>query len=123
MILCGAAGLGKTEFACALIHKVSFAGAYHFINKQDRLRDVVFCPGEGLMVDEACMAGNSIDDVKSILDLAKGRDVECRNRDGFIPKHTPRIFLPIGLGIFSGRGQPGTWLMPQPLLAASCGST
>jgi hypothetical protein len=92
LILCGAGGLGKTEFACALIHKVSFAGAYHFINKQDRLRDVVFCPGEGLMVDEACMAGNSIDDVKSILDLAKGRDVECRNRDGFIPKHTPRIF-------------------------------
>ena len=54
-------------------------------------------------------------------DLAKGRDVECRNRDGFIPKHTARIFLQIGLGIFSGRGQPSTWLMPQPLLAAVVG--
>ena len=34
-----------------------------------------------------------IDDVKSILDLEKSRDVECRNRDGHIPKHTPRIFF------------------------------
>ena len=54
-------------------------------------------------------------------DLAKGRDVECRNRDGFIPEHTARIFLQIGLGIFSGRRQPRTWLMPQPLLAALVG--
>ena len=45
--------LGKTELARALMKKVAPAGAFHFINKKDRLRDVVFCPGEGLVVDEA----------------------------------------------------------------------
>ena len=32
------------------------------------------------------------DDVKNLLDLEKSRDVECRSRDGHIPKLTPRIF-------------------------------
>ena len=30
--------------------------------------------------------------MKSLLDLAKGGDVKCRNRDGHIPARTPRIF-------------------------------
>ena len=65
---------------------------FHFINKLDRLRDVVFAPGEGLVVDEACFYYNDVDDLKNLLDLEKSRDVECRNRDGHIPKLTPRIF-------------------------------
>ena len=92
LILSGRGGLGKTEFACALMKKVAPAGTFHFINKIDRLRDVVFSPGEGLVVDETCFFDNDVDDLKNLLDLEKSRDVECRNRDGHIPKLTPRIF-------------------------------
>ena len=62
------------------------------INNLDRLRDVLFCPGEGLVADGACLVDHDVDDIKGFLDLAKSRDVECRNRDGHIPKGTPRIF-------------------------------
>ena len=92
LILSGKGGLGKTELACALMKTVAPAGAFHFINKKDRLRDVVFGPGEGLVFDEAYFAKYDIDDLKNLLDLEKSRDVECRNRDGHIPRHTPRIF-------------------------------
>ncbi len=92
LILHGRGGLGKTEYGCALMKKVAPAGAYHFINKVDRVRDVVFGPGEGLVVDEACFSSMDVDDVKNLLDLEKGRDITCRNRDGHIPKLTPRIF-------------------------------
>ena len=92
LILCGLGGLGKTELACALMMAVAPSGTYHFINKLDRLRDVLFCPGEGLVADEACLVDHDVDDIKGLLDLAKSRDVQCRNRDGHIPKGTPRIF-------------------------------
>ena len=92
LILSGTGGLGKTELACALMHSVSPGGSFHFINKVDRLRDVTFSPGEGLVVDEACFSDRDIDDIKNLLDLEKNRDVDCRNRDGHIPKMTPRIF-------------------------------
>ena len=90
LILCGEPGIGKTELGRALLHSV--AGSFHFVNKLDRLRDVVFCPGQGLVVDELCLAGKDVDDVKALLDLAKTRDMECRNRDGVIPRGTPRVF-------------------------------
>ena len=93
LVLFGDGNLGKTQLACALIHHVSPGHAYHFINKVDRLRDVMFSPGEGLVVDEVCLASRSIDDVKGLLDLEEGRDIDCRNRDGFIPMETPRAFL------------------------------
>ena len=92
LILCGSGGLGKTEFACALMGLVAPSGTFHFINKKDRLREVVFSPGEGLGVDETCFSHNNVDDLKNLLDLGKSRDIECRNRDGHIPKLTPRIF-------------------------------
>ena len=65
LILCGAPGLGKTELGCALIHSV--VGSYHFVNKLDRLRDATFGPGQGLVVDEVCLATKDIDDVKALL--------------------------------------------------------
>ena len=61
------------------------------MNKPDRLRDVVFGPGEGLVVDEVTFAERTIDDVKGMVDLEEGRDVSCRNKDGFIPAEVPRI--------------------------------
>ena len=88
----GPRGFGKTEFACAVMHCVAPAKRCHFLNKIDRLRDVSVSPGEGLVVDEACFANREVDDVKGVIDLKKGRDVTCRNRDGHIPKGTPRIF-------------------------------
>eukprot|EP00959_Pyramimonas_sp_CCMP1952_P359168 7520429-Pyramimonas_sp.AAC.1 len=39
LVLRGPGGLGKTEFACALMHMVAPAKAFHFLNKTDRLRD------------------------------------------------------------------------------------
>lgn len=92
LFLYGDAGLGKTEFACALMHTVAPAKVFHFVNKLDRLRDVLFAPGEGLVFDEAYYAACSIDDFKGIVDVEKGRDVACRHKDGTIPAGTPRIF-------------------------------
>ena len=92
LILSGGAGLGKTEFACALLHAVTPAHAYHFVNKIDRVRDISFGPGEGLLVDEVSLSSRDVDDAKALVDVAKGRDIACRNRDGFIPKGTARIF-------------------------------
>ena len=85
LILESDSGLGKTELGCALVHSASPAKAYHFVNKGDRIRDVKFSPGEGLMVDETCFAAMYIDDAKAIVDLERSRDVWCRNRDGCIP--------------------------------------
>ena len=93
MVLSGHGGLGKTELACTLIHTVSAAHSYHFINTMDRVRDIVFGPGEGLVVDETRFLGKDIDDVKGIIDVAKGRDVKCRTRDGFVPQGTPQSLL------------------------------
>ena len=92
LILSGAPQLGKTELGCTLVSAVSPAKVYHFINKEDRLRDVTFSPGEGLIVDEACFVTRDVDDVKALVDLAKTRDVTCRNKDGRIPRGTPRVF-------------------------------
>ena len=44
------------------------------------------------MIDELCLATVGIDDAKALLDLAKPRDVQCRNRDGTIPKGVLRVF-------------------------------
>jgi hypothetical protein len=92
LVLHGDAGLGKTELACAMMHKAAPSSSFHFVNKLDRLRDVVFTPGEGFVYDEACLAANDVDDAKAIVDVAKTRDVACRNKDGCIPFGTPRIF-------------------------------
>ena len=92
LILSGPGGKGKTEFACALMQSIAPSGRFHFLNRLDRLRDCSFAPGEGLVVDDVCLAPRDVDDAKSIVDIQKGRDVACRNRDGSIPKGTPRIF-------------------------------
>ena len=42
-------------------------GSYDFVNKLDRLRDATFGPGQGLVVDEVCLATKDIDDVKALL--------------------------------------------------------
>lgn len=91
LVLCGKGNLGKTDFACALAHAASSKKTFHFINKLDRVRDIVFVDGEALVYDEAFMADRRIDDVKAFIDLEKGRDVSCRNRDGHIPKGMLRI--------------------------------
>ena len=36
---------------------------------------------------------NQVDDAKAIIDVEKTRDVVCRNKDGCIPRGTPRIFF------------------------------
>ena len=54
LIMLGDAGLGKTELACALMAKVASSGAFHVIDAVDRLKDVLFVPGQGLVVDGAC---------------------------------------------------------------------
>ena len=90
LIFSGKGGLGKTEFSCALMKIVAPAG-WHFINRFDRLKDIVWMPGQGLVVDEICLREFDIDDTKAALDLEKTRDLKCRNKDGCIPKGTPRI--------------------------------
>ena len=92
LVLSGEAGRGKTELGCALAHAVATANAYHFVNKIDRIRDVVFSSGEALVIDEACLAERAIDDVKGLTLLSKTNDVACRNRDGTIPQGTARVF-------------------------------
>jgi hypothetical protein len=92
LIMSGRGGLGKTELACALMSRVCKGHGFHFLNRLDRLRDVLFISGQGLLVDEACLRERCVDDAKAILDVAKSRDVVCRNKDGRIPQATPRIF-------------------------------
>ena len=89
LILYGEGGTGKTEFACALMHKL--CGTFHFINRLDRCKDLFFIPGQGLVADELRLADREIDDAKALLDVEKARDIMCRNKDGAIPKGTVRI--------------------------------
>jgi hypothetical protein len=91
LVVFGKGGLGKTEWACALMNALVGRDGFHFVNKVDRIRDLTFMPKQGLVVDEACLKSMPVDDVKSLLDLEKTRDIGCRNRDGNIPKGTPRI--------------------------------
>lgn len=92
LVLSGDPGMGKTELGCAMMHATATSTTFHFVNKQDRIKDVLFTPGEGLVYDEACLAENDVDDAKAIVDIVKTRDVACRNKDGCIPSGTPRIF-------------------------------
>ena len=98
LLLSGTGGLGKTGLACAIMHAVAPAKSFHLINKLDRLRDITFCPGEGLVVDEVCLSARQVDDIKSLLDVEIGRDVECRKKDGHIPAETRASCRRIGAG-------------------------
>ena len=91
LLLYGPGGWGKTKYACALMAHVVGGAGFHFINKLDRVKDIQFGPGQGLVIDEQCWRDRSIDDVKGVIDLEHQRDVGCRNKDGAIPKRTPRI--------------------------------
>ena len=74
------------------MHYVAPAKSFHFVNKIDHIRDVTFSPGEGLVVDEACLSARDVDDAKALCYLKKNSDVGCRNADGYIPRGTPRVF-------------------------------
>lgn len=89
LILSGPGGLGKTDYACALM--ASIVKSWHFINRLDRLKDITWLPLQGLIVDEICLREQDIDDTKALLDLKKDRDIKCRNKDGVIPSLTARI--------------------------------
>ena len=91
LVVFGKVGLGKTEWACALMNALVGRDGFHFVNKVDRIRDFTFMPKQGLVVDEACLKSMPVDDGKSLLDLEKTRDIACRNRDCNTPKGTPRI--------------------------------
>jgi hypothetical protein len=71
--------------------RICGSAGFHFINKVDKLKDIHFAPGQGLVMDEQGWRDRAVDDVKGIIDLKKPRDVACRNRDGHIPAETPRI--------------------------------
>ena len=58
-------GLGKTEFAFALMHARVGQSGRHVINRRGRLRDISFAPKQGLVFDES--------------DLSKTRDIVARN--------------------------------------------
>ena len=91
LVVTGRGGLGKTEWACALMSALVGGDGFHFVNKVGRIRDLTFMPRQGLVVDDACLKETHVDDVKSLFDLKKSRDFGCRNRDGKIPKGTPRM--------------------------------
>ena len=91
LILFGEGGHGKTELACAMMSRVTGSHGFHFINQIDRVRDIMFQAGQGLVLDEAGLSDRSIDDCKALVDVKKGRDIKCRNKDGVLPKQLPRI--------------------------------
>ena len=93
LVLGGPPGWGKTEFACAIMSALSGPHGFHFVSRIDRIRDVSFNEGQGLVVDEACLRERSIDDCKALVDVGQfGRDIQCRHRDGRLPSSTVRIF-------------------------------
>ena len=77
---------------------VAPARCFHFVNRLDRLRDVQFGPGEGLVVDEICLGHLSADDAKSLCDLEYQRDVYCRNQDGAIGRSLEMPSVVGGIG-------------------------
>ena len=104
------------------MHKVAPSGTFHFISKLDRLCDIVFCPGQGLVVDEACFGLKDADGLKGLLYPKNGADVACRNKDSFIPVGVPRVFQQSGRGTNSGLRQRRKEFTQAQLVAALSGS-
>ena len=75
---------------CAQVHPIAPANAFHFVNRLDRLKDVKFATGQGLVLDEIGLCDREVDDAKALTDVKKTRDVQCRNSDGTIPAGTVR---------------------------------
>lgn len=92
LFLSGAPGIGKTELAITLMAKITGGAGFHFINAIDRVRDITFTSKQGLIYDEAYLGNIPIDEAKNLLDVAQGRDIKCRHKDGRIPAMLPRIF-------------------------------
>ena len=41
LVLSGGPGMGKTELACVMMHVTATSTNFHFVNKQDRIKDVL----------------------------------------------------------------------------------
>ena len=105
------------------MHKMAPSGTFHFINKLDRLCDIVFCPGQWLVVDEACFWLKDVDGLTGLLYPKKGADVACRNKHSFIPVGVPRVFPQSGRGTNSGLRQRREELTQAQFVAALSGSS
>jgi len=65
-------------------------------------------PGDGLVVDEICLAALSPNQIKKLFDLQKARRLRCRHMNGSIPRGCPRISRARGdchCHCFRGRSQ------------------
>ena len=93
LVLSGDGGLGKTNLAEALLKEVSPAG-YWFIDDPDDFREIdgMIKPGEGVVVDEICLATFPPNQIKKLYDLEKTRRPRCRHFNASIPAGCPRIF-------------------------------
>ena len=124
LFLSGDAGLGKTEFACAIMHAMAPSKVFHFVNRVDRIRDVTFAPGEGLVVDEAYLGGQPGRRRKS--HHRRGEDARRgvpEQRRMHPARHAAYFFFPqIGNGRIFGLATRWLAPMPKPSGAVRCGS-
>ena len=52
LVIQGAPGTGKSEFACAVMYAVVGDKGFHFLSKLDRLKSLRIEPGQGVIFDE-----------------------------------------------------------------------
>ena len=74
LILQGPPGTGKTEMAVSALLQLC-PGGVHFVSKQDQMKKIEFCPGQGILLDEACFRDSTVDDAKAWVDVAFAQDV------------------------------------------------
>lgn len=67
LIMSGTGGLGKTEFAKAMLSQ----GEYLFVDSLDTLKSCVFSKNEGLVLDDARLDQYNINDAKSFLNVIR----------------------------------------------------
>ena len=90
LVLEGPGGLGKTQLAHALLHRL--CGAYFVCDNFDMTNKCHWTGREGILFDDVDMRDRTIDECKGMLDLELNRGVRCRYADGILPTGTPRVF-------------------------------
>ena len=92
LILSGDGNFGKTSLGEALLSEKCPEG-FWFLDDPDDFRELEgqLQPGQGVLIDEICLAGLTPNQIKKLFDVTKTRRVKCRHLNATLPKGCPRI--------------------------------
>lgn len=85
-VICGTAGMGKTQFARAHFEKP------YIVSHIDMVKDFDPDVYDGIVFDDLSVAHLPRQTNINILDMEQGRDIHCRHTNGWIPAGTRKIF-------------------------------